>query len=472
MYNSARYFMIGIFLLFVTHILTVLTAHAAEPVVVVIDPGHGGENLGAEYGQYTEKEINMVVARAMKAELEKYEGVTVYLTHESPETDMELIERAEFAKEKNADMLFCLHFNMSEDHNYFGSEVWISAFDHYYAKGYAFARIEMDMLTDLGLYSRGIKTRLNDEGEDYYGIIRESRELGLNAVLIEHCHLDQEKDQPFYTRDVGQLEEFGRLDATAAAKYFRLRSEELGADYSDYPVPEIAVPGFVVKPDLSPPDVCILEMDLLDATTGEAVFTLTAQDYDSRILYYAYSLDGGKSYVPLEPFPEAETTITFSVMLPFDQNLLVSAAAHNAYDQVTISEPIEIMAIPGIMEADEDTDMDEDDDADEDTEKGTDETEEDSLKVEANEKAGQDAQDVSTAVKTADTELEESALDELAAELKESQDEISKSIHLYHILIMVAVSLIILVILILISRIIMAKGVNKKRIRRKKDNDD
>ena len=35
------------------------------PCIVVIDPGHGGENLGAEYDGYTEKDMTMVVARAM-----------------------------------------------------------------------------------------------------------------------------------------------------------------------------------------------------------------------------------------------------------------------------------------------------------------------------------------------------------------------------------------------------------------------
>ena len=33
---------------------------ADKPCVVVIDPGHGGENLGADYNGYVEKDINMV----------------------------------------------------------------------------------------------------------------------------------------------------------------------------------------------------------------------------------------------------------------------------------------------------------------------------------------------------------------------------------------------------------------------------
>lgn len=141
-------------------------AKAQEPIVIVIDPGHGGENRGGEYEQYVEKEMTPIVAAAMKEELEKYENVTVYLTHEQ-DVDMSIKDRVLFAKEKEADFLFCLHFNMSVNHNLFGAEVWVPATGEYYAKGRSFAEIEMEAFRELGLYSRGIKTRLNDQGENY-----------------------------------------------------------------------------------------------------------------------------------------------------------------------------------------------------------------------------------------------------------------------------------------------------------------
>ncbi|MDE6063579.1 MAG: N-acetylmuramoyl-L-alanine amidase, partial [Lachnospiraceae bacterium] len=57
-------------------------------LVIVIDPGHGGKNLGADYNGFLEKEMNMTVANAMYEELTKYEGITVYMTHTSTDTDM------------------------------------------------------------------------------------------------------------------------------------------------------------------------------------------------------------------------------------------------------------------------------------------------------------------------------------------------------------------------------------------------
>jgi len=80
--------------------------------IIVIDPGHGGENLGAQIDGYTEKEMTLIVARAMKEELETYDNVVVYLTRESDQ-ELSLEERAQFAKDRNADFLFCLLLTIS-----------------------------------------------------------------------------------------------------------------------------------------------------------------------------------------------------------------------------------------------------------------------------------------------------------------------------------------------------------------------
>ena len=76
----------------------------ADNVKVVIDAGHGGENLGAQWNGRDEKDILLVVAKSMKEELEKYEGVSVYMTRDD-DKDMSLQERASFANKKNADFL-------------------------------------------------------------------------------------------------------------------------------------------------------------------------------------------------------------------------------------------------------------------------------------------------------------------------------------------------------------------------------
>lgn len=97
-----------------------------DSLVIVLDPGHGGDEEGGLYENFIEKDMNLILANAMKEELEKYEGVTVYLTR-TGDQKLSLAERSAFAKSVNADFMFCLHFNLSREHTLFGAECWVSA---------------------------------------------------------------------------------------------------------------------------------------------------------------------------------------------------------------------------------------------------------------------------------------------------------------------------------------------------------
>ena len=314
---------------------------ADDTLCIVIDPGHGGENLGGEYEDYTEKEMTIVVARAMKEELEQYEGVTVYLTRDGDQ-ELSLDERCEFAEHVGADFLFCLHFNMSEHHTLFGAECWVSAFGENYSKGYGFASVEMELLQELGLYSRGIKTRLNDRGTDYYGIIRHATERDIPCVLIEHCHLDQENDKPYYDHDE-KLKAFGRLNATAAAKYFNLRSDVLGVDYNDYQNVAVDVPEDVVEPDRTEPDFCSIEVLEQNADTGEVTVQVSAADSDSGMLYYTYSYNGGMTFSELQRWPDkTRDTFEFTLTVPSGMVPQIIVNAYNGYDLYTASNTLSL----------------------------------------------------------------------------------------------------------------------------------
>lgn len=317
---------------------------ARQPLVIVIDPGHGGDEEGGLYESFIEKNMNLIVANAMKEELEKYEGVTVYLTR-TGDQKLSLAERSAFAKSVNADFMFCLHFNLSKEHTLFGAECWVSAFGEEYSKGRSFAQVEMEMLEASGLYSRGIKTRLNKDGLDYYGIIRTASELDVPCVLIEHCHMDHENDRSF-CESRKQWESFGRLDATAAAKYFNLKSDILGVDYSDYPNLEVPVPAYVVRPDSTPPDVCMIDLVSQDMADGEVTIQLSAADYDSGMLYYTYSYDGGETFSELQPWGDkSQDTITFTMQVPPHILPQIVVNGYNGYDLYTESN---LLSLPSM----------------------------------------------------------------------------------------------------------------------------
>lgn len=316
-------------------------------LVVVIDPGHGGENLGADYNGFLEKEMNMVVAQAMYDELTKFDGITVYMTR-SEDADLSLKERADFAASVNADFLFCLHFNMSPSNNLFGSEVWVSLDGYENREGYRFGAVQLSAMKEMGMYIRGVKTRIGDGGVDYYGILRHCTENGITSALIEHGHVDHEKDAPFCD-SAAELQAFGKADAHSAAKFFGLSSTELGISYADYTnIPEVSDNKVYMQPDDTNPDICYLYTDSCDYETGEISLTLTASDPDSPMLYYSYSLDGGLSFTPLLPWPEADMlkgyspdTFQFTVQVPENTIPRIMVRAYNQYDHFAESNVLD-----------------------------------------------------------------------------------------------------------------------------------
>lgn len=90
------------------------------PLTVVIDPGHGGSDPGAIWNGTEEKDLNLAVARKVRALLEEEEGIQVLMTREE-DAFVALYDRAEFANEKGADLFLSIHANALENnHDYEG----------------------------------------------------------------------------------------------------------------------------------------------------------------------------------------------------------------------------------------------------------------------------------------------------------------------------------------------------------------
>lgn len=92
--------------------------------VVVIDPGHGGGDVGATSpigGE--EKEITLDVARRVKALLERRHHLKVQLTRED-DAFVPLARRTAFANRKDGAVFVSLHVNASEQHDGSGFEAY------------------------------------------------------------------------------------------------------------------------------------------------------------------------------------------------------------------------------------------------------------------------------------------------------------------------------------------------------------
>lgn len=314
-----------------------------DKLVVVIDPGHGGDNRGTLENNHEEKFMTMTTAMAMYNELIKYDGVEVYLTR-TEDVKMSLAERAEFAAGVDADFMFSIHYNASENHELFGSEVWVSSVSPYNGYGLQFGYEFLTEAREMGLLIRGVKTRLGDKG-DYYGIIRESVERDLPAVIIEHCHVDNGRDTD-YCDSNEDLVSFGIADATAVARYFGLSSSELGVDYSGHSLVEASATSLnsLTKNDDTKPDVCEIALASEYDDNGVLTINVTAADYDTPLMYYSYSLDGGATFCQREVWPDCDTlTGTFTDSFQLDLEIPANTTpeiilrAYNPYDLYTDS---------------------------------------------------------------------------------------------------------------------------------------
>lgn len=338
-----------LFLTAVFAVVPVKKVHA-EPVKIVIDPGHGGENMGAQHKGLTEKYMTMVVANAMAEELRKYEGIEVFLTR-TDDTELSLQQRADYAKEVGADFVFCLHFNMSEYHTLYGTEVWVSAFGKCYAEGKSFGELCLNELCTLDLYRRGVKTRLGKDGTDYYGLIKHCQEYKIPSAIIEHCHLDHHEDEGRY-ETTEAMKRLGVLDATAVAKYYGLYSPSLEEDYRKYQKPKVEVPAAVMKPDDTAPVNVSLTCLRTKAETGEVNILLTGEDAESGLLYYDYSLDGGETYSGLQKWETEAAELECMLKVPVEEDISLKCRVYNGYDLDTETGTVKIPALQGKAEND------------------------------------------------------------------------------------------------------------------------
>jgi N-acetylmuramoyl-L-alanine amidase len=91
---------------------------------VVIDPGHGGEELGTQGAKGTlEKEITLSVSRRLRTLIESRLGLKVFLTREDDRT-MSLDERSAFANNHKADVFLSIHANSAVRPGLKGAEVY------------------------------------------------------------------------------------------------------------------------------------------------------------------------------------------------------------------------------------------------------------------------------------------------------------------------------------------------------------
>jgi N-acetylmuramoyl-L-alanine amidase len=195
MMNFGKNIVIGIMLLCILLIPT-YTAFAedyeqvtAEKKVILIDPGHGGYDGGAEGKTgIKEKDINLSISLKLKDML-KAEGFQVFMTREKDEAlidqrsakystkkSQDLANRCRIKKEVNPDLFISIHQNHFPQGQYYGSQVWYSDFKESSILAHL---IQGNLIMDLDKSNK----RVEKPAKDNYKILRNNDTMP--SVLVE-----------------------------------------------------------------------------------------------------------------------------------------------------------------------------------------------------------------------------------------------------------------------------------------------
>lgn len=224
---------------------------------VVLDPGHGGSETGAVGANgLTEAELNLAVAELARAELEAA-GASVVLTR-TADYRMALAPRAAIATRLEARAFVSIHHNGDADGPSArpGTETYaqignpesrrLSGLVYEEVVGALAAHGDVPWVADR---DAGAKFRANEEGGDYYGILR--RSAGVPAVLSEALFLSNPPEAELLARaDVRQVE----AEAISRAVLRFLTSDDPGSGYVEpYERTEPAGPGGGTEGCVDPP---------------------------------------------------------------------------------------------------------------------------------------------------------------------------------------------------------------------------
>jgi len=154
---------------------------------IAVYAGHGGSDPGAVALGRQEKDLNLAIANAVTAILRGW-GYTV-LNNRTTDVDRSITRDANMANENRVDALVEIHFNSNTGTPGTGSEVFYSVRDT--GRGRALASAILRHIVALGFRDRGVKTQVNAQGQDAFGILRLAN---MPAVLVECAFINNPAD--------------------------------------------------------------------------------------------------------------------------------------------------------------------------------------------------------------------------------------------------------------------------------------
>jgi N-acetylmuramoyl-L-alanine amidase len=107
--------------------LSVKPFKGTRELVVAIDPGHGGKDVGAVSASgVMEKDLTLAVAKELKRQIDAQPGMRAVLTRDG-DYFVSLTKRPQIARELNADVFLSLHADSYKDRNISGASFYVTS---------------------------------------------------------------------------------------------------------------------------------------------------------------------------------------------------------------------------------------------------------------------------------------------------------------------------------------------------------
>lgn len=159
---------------------------------VVIDAGHGGSDVGAEYNGRYEKDDNLALALLVEENLEKM-GIDAVMTRDD-DTYISLEKRCKIANRKQAQLFVSLHRNSAEGAN--GVEIWVSSEEP--EADMQLAENIMQGLDEAGIsQNRGVKSGYARGDGNYYV----NSHTDMPSCLVELGFINSETDNALFDQN-------------------------------------------------------------------------------------------------------------------------------------------------------------------------------------------------------------------------------------------------------------------------------
>ena len=180
--------------LFIISVIIINVLNKDDKIIVCIDAGHGGTDVGASLNDRYEKDDTLRVAKLVQENL-KEDDIKVVMTRNEDKT-VSLSDRCKIANKKKADLFVSIHRNSATSGS--GIEIWVNS--HKQEKDINLANLILERLDKERIQNnRGVKYgTAKGENTDYYVL----NNTHMPSCLIELGFITDENDNKLLDQNI------------------------------------------------------------------------------------------------------------------------------------------------------------------------------------------------------------------------------------------------------------------------------